>query len=569
MATDSLKHVSVEDLRKERIRREAEYLTSELGYIDFIRQCGAAPDAQQDPHGRYAQDLIHWNGTEDPEAPGRIIYKYKLVLWPRGSFKTQAFDIGHVCWVIARDRNVRVLIASETDKQSNKIVGAIMRIVDSQWFRERFGVRRGTEWRKGFFVDATRDRQGIKEPTLQATGVGSVQTGAHWDYVFMDDVCSQENTTSPEMIEKLWNWFGETLAQLDPGCKLFIIGTLHHFADIYCKIQKDQRLREMFEISIHAWSDPVIDPDSKVPAKLFFPGRLTRKYVSNQKRGMSSRLYACFYENKPFTEDTQIFKPQYFRVIEERDIPSSVWTYIFTDWAFIADEKKKGRADRTCFWVVSIDCNRVAYVRDFVVGRWKPTDSVRVACDLWSQYQTINTKAIGVEATTHKDLILSIFEEVRRQTFVRPHFVEIEGRNQETKDRRIESMEPRWRRGDIYISRRVRDSFTYKWKPMLDEMTEWPFSEHDDIPDALSDIDKQNPQTMAYYFPSPPNDWMPNVAARYEAPTIDGRFNPRVQFGAKTPRQEHDIWGAKSSTGAPDSLFKGQQQGSGDLFKSQ
>lgn len=537
--------VSAEDIRGERLRREREFYLSEEGFLDFVRDSGAAPDAEYQPHGRYCQDLIHWNGDPDPDNPEITIYKSKMALWPRGSFKSQVFTIGQAAWLIARDPNIRILICSETARQAQKFVGEIMKIIDSQWFKDRFGVHKGKQWKEGsgVFYSALRTRKGVKDPTLAAAGVGEVQTGAHWDVVIMDDVCSQENTQTPESIDKLWNWFGEVQSQLDPGTKLFMIGTLHHYADIYCRIMKDEAIARTFEISKHAWCDPIVDPASNEPTELFFPKRLTRAFIADRKLKQTPRLYACFYENRPQTGDDQIFKADYFRVIEDRDIPTAVWTYILTDWAFIAEDKKTQRADRTVFWVVSLDCNRVAYVRDIVIGRWKPSDSCRICCDLWSRYQGIECKGVAVEKVTHKELLMSLFEEIRRQTFVRPQFVEIEGRNQEVKDMRIEAAEPRFRRGDIYFARSLRESYTHKWKPMFDEMTEWPFSAHDDIPDAVSDLDKQDKEGK-YYMPAPPSSWSPAFVKRMEPPTIDGKFNPRNQQDARdrAKHQQHDIW---------------------------
>ena len=121
-----------EDIRRERLLREREYYTSEEGFLDFVRDCGAAPDAQQQPHGRYCQDLIHWNGSPDPEAPERTLYKYKLVLWPRGSYKTAVFDVGHICWLIARDPNVRIFVASETETLATQVY-------KQTWTLGRFG----------------------------------------------------------------------------------------------------------------------------------------------------------------------------------------------------------------------------------------------------------------------------------------------------------------------------------------------------------------------------------------------------------------------------------------------
>ena len=566
--------LNFERLREERIRKEREWLTSEDGYVDFCRDSGAAPDAQFQPHGRLAPGLLNWQGEEDPEAPGQIIYKYKMQLWPRGSFKSAVFDVGLCCWLIARDANIRILVCSETGRQARAFVEKIKEIIDSEWFKERFGTHRGKRWAQGQFYSALRTRTSIKEPTLQATGVGEVRTGAHWDWVLMDDVCSQENTRTAESLETMWYWFGETLAQLDPGCKLLMIGTLHHYADLYCRIQKDPEMRKLFEFSIYAWADPIVDPRSNDPTTLFFPGRLTRKYVAQQKALMPPRLYACFYENRPTTAEEQIYHPEYFHVIEDEDIPTNVWTYLFTDFAFIAEERKSKKADRTALWIVSLDCNRYAYVRDFYVGRWKPSDSVRIVCDLWDRYQHLNIKGVTIEKTAHEEVLMSLFEEIRRQTFIRPRFIPIAGRNQEIKDMRIEANEPHFRRGEVYFARSLQQAHK-KWKPLISEMTEWPYSNHDDIPDAISDLHKKDKEGK-FYCGAPPPGWRSQMGVVHEPYIVDGKFNPRAEYPAQQmikanqPRQGgKTIWqmGTDTSTGEGSSSSGGPVSPSQAIFR--
>lgn len=545
--------LSPEDLAQEALRQEREYYLSEEGFLDFARDCGAAPDAQFEPHGRHAHTILRWNGEPDPDAPDRIIYKYKMVLWPRGSFKSTVFDVAYTAWLIAKDPNIRILVASETGKQAKKFVNQAMAIIDSPWFKERFGVHHGKRWKEGGaeFYSALRTDRHKKEPTLIAAGVGEVWTGAHWDVVIMDDVIGKENSRTLLALEAAWDWFGEVLAQLDPGCRLLMIGTLWHHADIYCKLIDDPEKSKLFEMSIHGWENE--------DGTLFFPGRLTPTYVNNQKRLMSPRMWACFYENKPFSDEDQLFKPSYFRVIEDHEVPNSVWTYILTDWAFVVDEEKKGRPDRTCFWVISMDCNRVAYVRDFYVGRWKPDTSVRLCCTVWNEgmQKNWNMKGIVVEKTTHAELLSTVFDLVKRETFINPKMILIGGRSQEIKSMRIESSEPRWRNGDIYFARSLREQFELKWRPMFREMTQWPLSQHDDIPDAQSDLDKRD-EKGRFYLPAPPAGWRSPMVDRFAPSMLNGQFNPEYGYPARamdrmSQRAEGatELWlGRSSSTDA-------------------
>ena len=553
-------------IKKHRLKLEAEYYTTKEGFLDFARDCGAAPDAQEVPHGKGAIEILNWKWTADPESE-RGIYKGKIQLWPRGSFKSAVFNVALVCWEIAKNPNIRICVCSETGKQAKKFVKQAMKIIDSQWFRDRFGAhRKDKEWREatGEFTSALRTISHVKESTLLAAGAGEVWTGSHWDLVLMDDVVSQENTKTIESLESMKHWFGEILAQLDPGCRILMIGTLHHFADLYCYIMKTREMRELFELSIHSW----LNQDGS----LFFPGRLTRAFVKNQKALMTPRMFSCFYENKPTTDEERIFKIDYFRVLKEEDIPSAVWTYLMTDWAFIAEERKKGRADRTAFWVVSIDANRVAYVRDFYVGRWKPSDSVRIACDLWDRYQHINMKGIIVEQVTHTELLSSLFEEIRRDTNTRPRIIPVPGRSQEIKEIRIESVEPRFRNANIYFSQNLRDQWK-KWKPLIDEMTEWPFSTHDDIPDAISDIDKVDKEGK-HVCQHPPLGFQSSTAFRHVPNMVNGGYNPDRGYPAedfaKRDQQTgdgQDIWRNKSA--GQDQPHNGRPGHQSSIFKQQ
>lgn len=96
---------------------------------------------------------------------------------------------------------------------------------------------------------------------------------------------------------------------------------------------------------------------------------------------------------------------------------------------------------------------------------------------------------------------------------------------------RIEAVEPRFRRGDIYFSESVR-ARTTAWKSLVSEMTEWPFSGHDDIPDAISDIDKKNKDGRLYVV-APPAGWRPNQVPSQRPQMMDGRANPGYPHPAR------------------------------------
>lgn len=521
------------DVREERIRKEREFYLDPRNLLDFVRDFGAAPDAEEDPHGAGLAWMDQWDVIVR-DNDGKPLYKSKLVLWPRGSFKSQVFTVGYSAWRIAKNPDIRIFIASETGRQARKFVANVMKIIDSPKFRELFGVHKGNDWNKFGFISQLRTMTHLKEPTLAGFGVGEVQTGAHWDLGFLDDVVSQENTKTPEAIVVMNDWVGDVMAQLDPGSQLAVVGTHHHHADLYSRIKKEPDLRKGFQITSHGWKS--------AENKLFFPRRLTPEFIDRQKAIMTPRLFSCFYENRPASEDQQLFLPQYFRIIRDAEVPRSVWTFVLTDFAFTSNNDN----DRCCFWAISLDANRVAYVRECLIGRWKPGDSIRVLIDMWNRWLRFDVKGATVEAGAHDELIKGLAEEVRRQTMTRIRFIPIQGRSQEIKNMRIEGIEPRFRRGDIYFCESFRETNHRMYLAMLNEMTEWPFSQHDDVPDAISDLDKKD-QKGHYYCPSPPIGWAPVPQQKYTPSLIDGKYNSAMVVDPREMLKRMGMTGAANN----------------------
>ena len=65
-------------------------------------------------------------------------------------------------------------------------------------------------------------------------------------------------------------------------------------------------------------------------------------------------------------------------------------------------------------------------------------------------------------------------------------------------------------------------------------MTEWPYGEHDDIPDAISDLDKQDKEGK-HYAPAPPMGWRAAQGFVQKPAIIDGRYNADYGY----PANEH------------------------------
>lgn len=111
----------------------------------------------------------------------------------------------------------------------------------------------------------------------------------------------------------------------------------------------------------------------------------------------------------------------------------------------------------------------------------------------------------------------------------------------------------------MYFSSELKAQGLRKWKPLIDEMTEWPFSKHDDIPDAISDVDKRD-KNNKLYCPGPPAGWRTAAIKVYRPPVVDGRYNSEAAYPAREfTKAQHsgaqrgpELWRQLSESGAAD-----------------
>jgi len=174
---------------------------------------------------------ITWN-THGPmitalEAPT----KRKLIVMPRGSFKSSVGTIAYSIWLLIRDPNVRILIDSEVYKNSKNFLREIKNIIKSEKFKQVFGDWEGAIWTEGEIVVSKRTKN-LKEGSIVCGGVETVKVGAHFDVIIHDDMNSGNNSETVEMQEKVLRHYRMNFAILDPGGIMVVTGTRYCVLDI-------------------------------------------------------------------------------------------------------------------------------------------------------------------------------------------------------------------------------------------------------------------------------------------------------------------------------------------------
>lgn len=201
---------------------------------------------------RAAYDVLRALETQDRE--------YLVINCPPGSGKSTLFTHDIPCWLIVRDRSIRIQIGSRTERQARMYVGRIKKSLEREApmradadsisrriafdaeaaIQDDFGAfkpeGRTDLWRAEALVARQLDGVSLddKEPTVSAWGQDSGFLGGRFDLVLWDDLVDRKNSKTVESKESLIEWWStEAETRLEPGGALILQGQRIAAQDLY------------------------------------------------------------------------------------------------------------------------------------------------------------------------------------------------------------------------------------------------------------------------------------------------------------------------------------------------
>lgn len=474
-----------------------------------------------------------------------------LLLTPRGSYKSSVAEVFCV-EQITKNRNVRILYAMETFQQSRKKLKAIRNILEhNEVLNDAFGKFKSRDWSDSQFTVAGRTKHGLADPSMTAGSVGTNLTGAHYDIIILDDIVTPDSVKSDVGIKNTQDYFAMVEPYLDPGGKLIVIGTRYADADLYGDIKRT--MDDEFNI---LEIDCGFDMEVEKGGKLFLTGgpkfvHLTHDVLSAKLRKMGSAAFASQYQLRCLSSDAQIFRREHFKQIQWAEWMKRLRGFILTDTAVKTE-------DKGCFGViamVALDSNNVAYLLDLKVGRWAPFDYVD---ELFSVYDNWNGKVkvahVMMENVTMNETFLAIIKEEQRKrgTSFTMRKVPRADRN---KEHRIARLQGRMEQGKFYVVNTITQTFqdgqavrdlyrNYGHKEngislpsgeLVDQFIRFPVGTHNDIPDALADIDALD--SKGYRMCNGEGD-----GGAVESPMDNGRIIPNQRGRRRQPMRSGSRW---------------------------
>jgi len=459
--------------------------------------------------------------------------KKRLILWPRGCFKTSAVMV-EMIQLILNYPNIRIIILSGSTNLAKEILEGVKSAFETptekflQLYPEYCGRNLGNQSK---FTVPNRTRKFIKGSTVWISTAKTVKAGSHCDIAFVDDLVNDQNYQSPEALEKCWQQYCDIGPLIDPGGYIVVTGTRYSFGDTYQRIIEAME-REKKDLGDTVWMSSVrtcwreVDGVKTVlfPAFKTKDGRTkgyTVRFLESEKSEKGDEWFACQYGNNPIAAGTQTFtddlldkhtlfhfeKPMMESQIEilakevkslmangktfeqaievatakpgTGVIPLGGWCFVIGDLSYVGDQRSGGKRDKCVFYIIRV-VNARLYVIACHSGKWK---SGEVADEVINILLAYRPKQIWIEAFLGWEAYETVFTMVAVSRGIQHLPIEwIPLDNQEeAKVIRIGSIHAWFARDKLYIFAGIKD-----YEELRNNLKKFPkLGRHDDHGDCL------------------------------------------------------------------------------------
>jgi predicted phage terminase large subunit-like protein len=397
----------------------------------------------------------------------------KLIMLPRGSFKSTIASNALPIWLLWHNQNLRIMIDSETLSNAKMYLAGIRDMIENNELlkmvcadKEGNYLLEPNKSIAGGFTEEQiilkhRTKLGLKEPTLFCSGVDNARTGMHPDVIIMDDLVSERNVGTEIQLEKVKDHYRFSLSLLEPGGLHLIIGTRYHMADLYGEL-----------IDVGAF-DTLIRPAKNDDGELYFPARLTQEFLDEQKKSQGSYIFSCQYMLRPVDDSNAIFKRDNIKYYSDK--PDIIAKYIMIDLAI----SQRETADYFVVLCAGIDRGKNIYVLDYIRNRCLPKQQIDHIFNMFtSQNSDGMIKAVGIETVAYQKAMMYLLKDEMKRRGVHMPLKELKA--DKDKIRRVQALQPLFENHEVFI----RTSHV----ELEQELLEFPLSKHDDVVDALAYI---------------------------------------------------------------------------------
>jgi len=390
-----------------------------------------------------------------------------VVLEPRGHAKTTWGNTILLTWLLAKNKDLRVGLVSNTAKQAMDFSRAIRWNMETNArFREVFGDLTAGSSKMTDVEWLLRDSimNGTKDVTMYAVGAGGAVISKRFDIILCDDILDEENTVNPEQREKIETWYWKTLKPcLVPGGVMLILGTRWAEGDLY------ETLLTPTELGGKGW--PVLRRGAIVPTedgdrRALWPDLWPLHLLDEERLNMGSALFACSYLNDISGLMTgNVFQKSTFQYFDQLPAGRKYTVRMGVDLA----SSEKERADYTARVTTAEDEEGNFYVLSVVRDK-RESHHAEFIYDGWSAYQDM-----ALVICENQQFQSTLIQEVMTDY----PFIPIQGKKSDIdKTQRARAIAPKYEAGKVFHRSSMMGS------EFETELLSFPKG-HDDMVDAL------------------------------------------------------------------------------------
>lgn len=466
-------------------------------------------------------DHYHKRMAVDIDTPR---YRFKLLLHPRGHYKSTIGTESRAIQKLLRDAKERILITNAKLGNSQKFLRTIsshfkdnfkFRWIYRDWWLQKYATSHHKEQFKEKLDWVTRDTvdeftvlrpSGIREASITTGSTEASLVSQHYSTIIADDLINRDFVRTIDMVEKSVLYFKDLLDLLDPDGDLEIIGTRWSHYDLYSwiieefggiaslRVPKDfvsEDIRKKAEDTSDEKKEWMvsIQPVFKEDGSPVFPEEFNDKVLTNLKNAKGPYEFGAQYLLNPTPKEDQKFKEEWFNKLDTLPSVSDMQVCITVDPAKSLEDK----ADNTAIVVCGYDKYNKMYLLDGRDEHLDIEDVPEVIFQLVRHWLPrcrfmlpMGFEAVGFQET----YVYNLERKMREENFF--FVIEPIKRRVQSKHERILRMVPRVKNG-FYVPRRLMVN-PYRGGPEYDltqrlmwQLTMFPFAGKDDVADAIAD----------------------------------------------------------------------------------
>ena len=392
--------------------------------------------------------------------------KRKLLLVPRGHFKSSLVTIPIVIQTLLKNPNARILITNATLDNAQDFLRSVKGYMEgNEKLKHLFGEFKSDKWNEGEIIIRQRNKLQIKEASVMASSVDKSIVSKHFDLIIGDDLVNRESINTREQLVKTQIYYKDLLDLIQHEGKtqeagtVIIIGTRWHYDDLYQHIIDNENFDTFFRT---CWND------KKEP---IFPNAFSKKSLESLRKSKGSYEFSAQYLNSPIDDEHATFKESWLNNFFEK-LPEGTYNYYLTLDTAGGGEGKN--ADSNGWILNAVDINGNWYILECIADKANPTEIVDRLFSFHSRYPTLT---IGIERTMYSVAFRPQLEAEMRKRGIFLNIVELKAAGT-NKEARIKSLVPRFERKTIFLKQEYEDLRT--------ELLRFPKSRHDDLSDSLA-----------------------------------------------------------------------------------